>query len=92
MSSKAVDTLYGMLFWISHDSGRRLKQCGPGQYVLSLPDKTRNILKELKSDDLRNLRPDLVYPLSYDEAFIQSEKEQTSKLKMEFDRKVLGHV
>lgn len=34
---------------------------GPGQFVESRSEETREILKTLKSEDLRNIRDDLVF-------------------------------
>lgn len=34
---------------------------GPGQIILRLPQTTRDILKELKSDDLVAIRPDYIW-------------------------------
>lgn len=34
---------------------------GPGQYVLSRSKEVRDMLKTLKSEDLRNIRDDLVF-------------------------------
>lgn len=34
---------------------------GPGQIVMGLPDEKREILKQLKSDDLKNIRPDVIW-------------------------------
>lgn len=34
---------------------------GPGQFVLTRDEKTRQVLRQLKSEDLQNIRDDLVF-------------------------------
>jgi len=51
---QAVDSIYWMPdhFWI--------KDYKPGQHYEQLPEETKEKLRMLKSDDLRNVRMDLV--------------------------------
>lgn len=71
-------------------SGERRSRLGPGQCVLAQSDAKRAVLAALKSDDLKNLRPDAVFPLSPDEAWKEGEKSRISRMLMAFDRDVLG--
>lgn len=55
--SKALDLLEDILVNIClYDSGR-YKKMGPGQVILSLPTEKREILAELTSEELSNIRP-----------------------------------
>jgi hypothetical protein len=38
-----------------------MKHLGPGQVIMRLPEEQRNILKELKSSDLENMRFDYIW-------------------------------
>lgn len=55
--SKASDKLDEIIASVGLDSNKR----GPGQVILRLPQTTRDILKELKSDDLVAIRPDSIW-------------------------------
>jgi len=70
--------------------GERKSKYGPGQVVLNASEATREMLKKLKSDDLANLTPDAIFPLSPDEGRAADWKEKNSEMLMKFDREVLG--
>lgn len=56
---KATEILESLTLWIP-DGWRKL---GPGQVILRLSKEQRDILKNLKSDDLVSLRPDSLYTI-----------------------------
>lgn len=57
--SKALDCLVDVIFSVWMRDG--CKHLGPGQVVLRLSSDKREILKDLKSDDLANIRPDFIF-------------------------------
>lgn len=88
--SKAFETVWSLSLWMpdgwKNQYGYKSKY-GPGQIVEKcLGEERRAALKELKSDELANIRPDLVYV--YDER--QRRKDEFSQLKLDFDRQMLG--
>lgn len=87
--SKTLDAIYGLALlmpesWRTSRLSQRYKsKHGPGQIVEKcLSDECRSTLQKLKSDDLINLRPDLVY--IDDER--QRQKDEFSQLKLDFDK------
>jgi hypothetical protein len=65
---EALEMLYGMTIWMP-DSWRRISQRHgpskryekPGSVILNMSPERRKVLQALKSEDLRNIRPDLIF-------------------------------
>ena len=51
--------MWGALFLDRYGRGEKGKV--PGAVVLEAPAKARELLKELKSEDLSNIRPDAIF-------------------------------
>lgn len=92
-SHEAVEWIYNFSLWMPDAFrclGERKSKFGPSQVVLTRNETIREKLRKLKSDDLANLRPDAIFPLSPDEGRIADEKKKLSEMLMKFDREVLG--
>ena len=55
--SKASELIEHILYSMTD----RTKAKGPGQVVLGLSEEKRNVLKELTSEELQNIRPDSIW-------------------------------
>lgn len=113
MGNEAAKKLVDLMFCMPdswHDDPPYCKtKLGPGQAIAKLPQETQEILKTLKSDDIRNvyfgpnagvIGPD--YPpnwhtkdlaccfISRKEGRQHAAREEFSRLKTQFDRRVLS--
>jgi hypothetical protein len=57
----AAEYIFNFSLWIPDCYRAPYTKYGPGQFVLSRSQETRELLKTLKSEDLRNIRDDLVF-------------------------------
>ncbi len=57
--SRALELLEHILGAMWFRDGR--KDIGPGQVVLNLPQSQRDILSELTSAEMKNVRPDYIF-------------------------------
>lgn len=60
MSENPADKLYDVYYgsvWPDHI----VRKAKPGELFQRLPEKTKEILRQLKSEDTMNIRPDALY-------------------------------
>ena len=61
---------------------------GPGKAYEMLTEESKEILRQLKSDDIKNIRPDYCWS-SRRESRLIYDAEKNKKLKLKFDREIL---
>ena len=62
--TKGAEAIFSLSLWMPDawlDCPPYQSKYGPGQILPMLSAEVRHSLKELKSDDIKNIRPDLVY-------------------------------
>lgn len=87
--STAAEVIYNFSLWMPDCYNNHFpyrSKYGPGQWVENRSEETRVMLRELKSDDLTNIRPDCVYVRP---SYQQQQKEDFSNLKLKFDKEIL---
>lgn len=85
----AIDILEGLSFWFTGDEYRCKKHLGPGQYPLS--DGQREILSQVKSGDLQNLRPDGLMWWGRNEQDKDRLRTIVHRLLSQFDQRLAQH-
>ena len=93
MSHAAAEKLHDILISMPdrwhHEPPYHETQLGPGQAIAQLSQETRDLLGDLKSDDLRNISLPSYYFLSRRESRRQNALAEVSKMKLKFDELVL---
>lgn len=58
---EAVEMIFNISLFMSDSWRYSKKYAKPGSVVLNMSPERRKVLQALKSEDLRNLRPDLIF-------------------------------
>jgi len=83
----AIDVMFDVCFdHVCLPEHIRKKSTKPGETYQNLPESVKDKLKELTSDDLCSMRPDLVQMLTWTDQ--DCKREQLHKLLVDFDAKM----
>jgi len=83
------DILQGLQWWFSGDEWRCKRHLGPGQYPLS--DVQRAVFAKVKSEDLQNLRPDVLMWWGRNEQDKECKRLMVHRLLSRFDQELARH-